>query len=91
MSKDYQLKVNVHALGEAFLVNNAKQLTNVNQLVIQLIDKDETLVDEQTIDVNDLPNQLCKIFEDDVSDLKSINIFYIKYGLRYYLTDITIF
>lgn len=91
MAKDYQLSVNVYALGEAFLVNNTERLKYVSQLVVQNIGKDDSIVDEQIIDMHTLPNKLCEVFDKGVNDLKSIDIFYIEHGLRYFLTDIKIF
>ena len=89
MSRSYQF--NVLGLGETFLENNKKQLEFVTQIIIQEIDKNETLVNEHVIEKYALPTKLLEIFDNGVSHLKEIKILYVEHGLRCFLTEIEIF
>ena len=89
MKRDYQY--NVLGLGEVFLENNAEELKNVSQMIIQEITKEDVLIDEHSIQKESLPTELLKVFDKGVSHLKEIKIYYIINGLRQYLTSIEIY
>lgn len=91
MSKDYQLKVNTISLGETFLAINANKLKDVKEMIIEKVDKNEKVSDSVTFEKEFLPSVLSEIFNEGVSEYKSIKIYYIEHNLKQYLTEIEIF
>lgn len=81
--------VNLSALTEVFLLSK-KEVDNVDDFIVELKYKNES-VKEINAKRDSLINTLLDIFNDNVSDLKSVDILYIKNGEKEILNGITIF
>lgn len=81
--------VNLSALTEVFLLSK-KEVDNVDDFIVELKYKNES-VKEINAKRDSLINTLLGIFNDNVSDLKSVDILYIKNGEKEILNGITIF
>ena len=82
--------VNVTALSEVFLENNKSKLKDVDNIIIDLVGLDDSIV-EKEIKKETLSEELNNIFRDGVSHLKEINLNFKEKGLKTYLTGISIF
>ena len=91
MEHNNECFVNVIALSEAFLENNKSKLNNKNDLIIDLVNLDDTIT-EKKVTKETLSDEMVKIFKNGVSNLKEINLNCLEdNGLKTYLTGISIF
>lgn len=88
--KDNNYLINVIALSESFLENRKKDLEGVNDFIIRKNDKNNEKIDIQ-VNKDTYLSTMVDIFSSDVSNLSSIDIYFIKNGETIYLNGISIF
>ncbi len=88
--KDNNYLINVIALSESFLENRKKDLEGVNDFIIRKNDKNNEKIDIQ-VNKDTYLSTMVDIFSSDVSNLSSVDIYFIKNGETIYLNGISIF
>ena len=82
--------VNIIALSEVYLKTYKDKLKDKKELVIELINKDNLLLKEITIEKENLSKTLIDIFENEIKNLKKITLNYID-KTKVFLTEINVF
>lgn len=88
--KDNNYLINVIALSESFLENRKKDLEGINDFIIRKNDKNHEKIDIQ-VNKDTYVSTMVDIFSSDVSNLSSVEVYFIKNGETIYLNGINIF
>ncbi|MBR6517549.1 MAG: hypothetical protein IKT40_12020 [Bacilli bacterium] len=83
--------INVIALSETFLENNKKKLEGINDFIIKKVGKDNEC-ENIKVTRGKYISTMVDIFENhDLSNLNSIEIYYVTDGISTYLSGIDIY
>lgn len=83
-----EIKYNLHALSDVFLSND--EIKDVTILFVTLEDKNKNIISEQSIPKETLLDSLIKIFDQDLHDVKEINVYFESENKKKLLNGISI-
>lgn len=82
--------INIVGLCDSLLSMNKEKLKNIDDLLIEELDKNDVCIKSHNINKNELSKKIIEIFNDNVSSLKEISIYYYDNSIKQYLTGIEI-